>query len=335
MENKVLITGASGFIGSFLVEEALRKGYEVYAGIRKTSSREYLRDERIHLLELDLSSQDALERQFSGLLRGSGGFDYVIHSAGITYAPRNADFFTVNHTYTQNLTNALQASGFPLKKFVLISSLAVFGPGDHHTFDPIKVSDVPRPISTYGKSKLMAEQHVRSLSSFPFLILNPTAVYGPRDKDFLELMKLINKGFELYIGTHRQKISLLYVKDLARAVVLSMKSSAVDRSYLLSDAKDYNKEQLGEAIRKILGKKTFKIKLPAVPLRWVIACIEKIYLPTGRQPFLNVEKVNEMSSANWQCRTDEIWRDMATSPEFTLEQGILETVAWYKENGWL
>ncbi|MEK6781608.1 MAG: NAD(P)-dependent oxidoreductase [Bacteroidota bacterium] len=335
MKNKVLITGASGFIGSFLVEAALHQGFEVWAGIRHTSSREYLRDERIKFIELDFSSEENLKKEITSLVEEHGGFDYVIHNAGITYAPKKKDFIQVNYSYTKNLTNAILTSGMSMEKFVLISSLAALGPGNSETFEPIKISDAPHPISTYGKSKLMAEQHLRSLSSFPYLIINPTAVYGPRDKDFLGFIKLINHGFEFYVSSNRQMISLLYVKDLAKAVMLAMKSPSQNHSYLISDGFDYDKEQLGEIIKKILGKKTLKYKLPATPFRWAIKGIETIYLMFGKQPFLNVEKVNEISSANWKCDSEEIWRDIRTSPEFTLEKGMEETLDWYKENGWI
>lgn len=335
MKSKILITGASGFIGSFLVEEALHQGFDVWACIRSTSSRAYLKDERIKFIELDLSSQEDLNSKMISLFKALGGFDYVIHNAGITYAPQKKDFIQVNYSNTKNLTNAIRTSGMCLEKFVLISSLAALGPGNSETFEPIKISDTPHPISTYGKSKLMAEQHLRSLSSFPYLIINPTAVYGPRDKDFLGLIKLIRHGFEFYIGSNRQMISLLYVKDLARAVMLAMKSPVRNHSYLISDGFDYDKEQLGEVIKKILGKKTVKYKLPGTPFRWAIKGIEIIYLLFGKQPFLNIEKVSEVSNANWKCNSEEIWADLRTSPEFTLKKGMVETLDWYKENGWI
>ncbi len=332
---KVLITGASGFIGSFLVEEALRQGFDVYAGVRQTSSREYLRDERVKFFELDLFSEPSLQKQFSGFIKESGGFDYVIHNAGITYAKTVDDFIKVNYDCTRNLTSALQASAMPLKKFVLISSLAVFGPGDGSTYRPIEISDIRQPISAYAKSKLMAEQHVKSLPAFPYLILNPTAVYGPRDKDFLELVKMISSGLEFYIGYNRQMISLVYVKDLARVVVLAMKSPKISHSYLISDGAEYDKEYLSDVLKKILNKRTVQLRMPAVPLRWIIAFIEKIYSVFAKRPFLNVEKLNEISSANWLCQSAEIWNDVKSSPEFGLEKGMEETCSWYKENGWI
>jgi UDP-glucose 4-epimerase len=318
-----------------LVEEALHQGFDVWAGTRSTSSREYLKDERIKFVELNLASQEDLSTKMISLVEEHGGFDYAIHNAGITYAANKKDFIQVNCSYTKNLTNAIRASGMSLEKFVLISSLAALGPGNSETFEPIKISDTPHPVSTYGKSKLMAEQHLRSLSGFPYLIINPTAVYGPRDKDFLGLIKLITHGFEFYIGNNRQMISLLYVKDLAKAVMLAMKSSTQNHSYLISDGFDYDKEQLGEVIKEILGRKTIKCKLPVTPLRWVIKGIETIYLIFGKQPFLNVEKVSEISSANWKCNSEEIWQAIRTSPEFTLKKGMMETIDWYKENGWI
>jgi UDP-glucose 4-epimerase len=330
MKSKVLITGASGFIGSFLVEEALCQGYDVYAGIRKTSSLEFLQDKSIHLIELDLSSQPALERKLSAI-----GFDYVVHNAGITHASRKQDFATVNYTYTRNLTEALRLAGPPPKKFVLISSLAAYGPGNEKTFDAIKVSDSRRPISTYGKSKLMAEQYIQTVSDLNYVVLNPTAVYGPRDRDILEFVKLINRGLEPYIGTNRQMISLVYVEDLARVAVLALSSGVVNRSLLISDGCDYDKVQLGAAIRSALGKKTLKIKVPAAPLRGIIAGVEMMYTLFGRQPFLNLEKVNEISSPNWLCDSEETWKAIDAVPKYSLEQGIRKTALWYKANGWL
>ncbi|MBS1506356.1 MAG: NAD(P)-dependent oxidoreductase [Bacteroidetes bacterium] len=335
MNKKVLITGASGFIGSFLVEEALREGFEVYAGIRPSSSREYLTDERIQFINLDLSSVDALKKTFEEFLATSGTFDYVIHNAGITYAPRKEEFEKVNFNYTKNLTEALASSSMTLTKFVLVSSLAVFGPGDERTFAPIRITSRQLPISSYAKSKLLGELHVKSITSFPFLILNPTAVYGPRDKDFLEMVKLINKGFEFYIGSHKQMISLIFVKDLARAIVLAMKSEAQQRAFIISDGENYSKEGLGATVRTTLSKKTIVLKIPATPFRWLIGAVESVYILFGKLPFLNTEKVDEISSANWLCDSQDFWEEVSSKPTYSLEQGIRETVAWYKEKGWI
>ena len=336
MKKKILITGASGFIGSYLVEEALKQGFDVYAGIRITSNREFLQDKRIHFVELNFSSPLQLEQQLTANKQLYGNFDYVVHNAGVTQAKKKEDFFTVNWGYTKNLLTALQASGMELQKFVLISSLAAYGPGDTETFTPIELGQKQEPISVYGKSKLCAEAFVRSSNHFPYIVINPTAVYGPRDKDFLEFVKLINKGIEPYIGIHKQMVSLIYVKDFARAVIGITGSPIIDRSYIVSDGLAYPKDQLGAAVKSILDKRTLKIKIPAIPIRIIIAAIEKVQqLFLGSLPFLNTDKVREISSPNWLCNSAQLWIDLSTTATYYLEDGMKETIEWYKENNWL
>ncbi len=335
MKPKILITGASGFIGSHLVEEAVRQGFDVYAGVRKSSSKAYLTNKSIHIQELDLSSREDLGRIFSEISKTGNGFQYVIHNAGITYARKGEEFQTVNFEYTKNLVEALQDSRTDLKKFVLISSLATQGPGNDKTMDPILLSNNPQPISSYAKSKLQAEQFLKTVVSLPYLIVKPTAVYGPRDKDFLQFIKLVKRGMEPYIGSHRQMISMLYVKDLSRAVIGLLGTSAVHRSYLISDRKSYDKQDLGATLKSMLSRRTFKVVVPLAALRWTILAVEKIYGLAGTIPFLNVEKLNEISQGNWLCDSSEVWQDLSSAPEYDLEKGMKETVSWYMENGWL
>jgi len=335
MKNKILITGVSGFIGSFLAEEALVQGYDVYGGIRSTSSKIYLQEENIHLLELDLSSKEKMKYQLTKFLQNHTSFDYVVHNAGTTYAKKKSDYFTVNCKYMGNLVYALSETGVQLKKFILISSLSAFGPGNDLTYAPIQLSDIPHPVSTYGQSKLCAERFLKSIINFPYLIINPTAVYGPRDRDFLQFVRMIKRGWEPYIGRNKQMVSFVYVKDLVRAVIRLLASSEMNRSYIVSDGMDYNKEQLGETIRTILKKKAFKVKLPANPVRIIAGALEWPYRLMGRQPFLNLEKVNEISSANWLCNSRELWEDLAASPQYYLAKAMEETILWYEKSGWL
>lgn len=336
MKKKILITGASGFIGSFLVEEALRKGYEVYAGIRKTSSKQFLQQKELHFFELDFSSPDLLSKRFSEFKERHGDFDFIIHNAGITQAKKLQDFYTVNFDYTRHLTEAVFASSMSPEKFVLISSLACYGPGNKEKMVPIQVNDVHRPISQYGKSKLKAAQYIRSLSHLPHLVIHPTGVYGPRDKDFFQFIKLVNKGFEPYAGTHRQAISLIYVKDLAKAVVALLSSSNVNCSYLLSDGNSYDKEQIGTEAKRLLNKKTIKFKVPLRLMQMAVSGIDGVHrLIFNRLPFINREKLDEISSANWLCNSNDIWNHINEKPSFNLQQGVAETIGWYKKNNWL
>jgi UDP-glucose 4-epimerase len=335
MKEKILITGATSFIGSYLVEQALQNNLDVFAGVRKTSSKKYLQQKEIHFIELDFSSPEILIEQLNDCVQQFGGFDYIIHNAGLTQAKKKEDFYKVNYECAKNLADAVIECGMKIKKFTLISSLAAYGPGDPTSFKKITTADSQNPISTYGKSKQLIEQYIKSLQNFPFIIINPTAVYGPRDKDFLEFVKLIHKGYEPYIGTNKQMVSMIYVKDLARAIVQSTLSFFVNKSYIVADTKDYNKLELGEIVKSILHKKTIVIKIPSIIIKSIVAIIDSVYKLFGTIPFLNLEKINEISAANWLCDANEIWNDLQTQPEYFLQKGMQETIEWYQENKWI
>ena len=150
---KILITGASGFIGSFIVEEALRRGFETWAGVRGSSSRSYLGDPRIHFIELDFSSEDRLAQALDG-----HNFDYVVHAAGVTKCLTASDFMKVNYQGTVNLVNAILKTKMPMRRFIYLSSLSVFGAiREEQPYQEITEHDTPRPNTAYGKSKLKAD----------------------------------------------------------------------------------------------------------------------------------------------------------------------------------
>ena len=175
---KILITGASGFIGGFLVKEALHRGYETWAGVRASSSRENLQDERIRFIDLKYNNPEALTAQLTDFAREHGAWDYVIHNAGLTKTTDKKSFFRINAEYTHHFIEALAAAGCKPKKFLLMSSLSSYGRGDEKTFRPIRLDDPQQPDTAYGKSKLEAENYIRSQSHFPYVILRPTGVYG-------------------------------------------------------------------------------------------------------------------------------------------------------------
>ena len=154
---KILITGASGFIGGFLVKEALNRGYETWAGVRSTSSRVNLQDERIRFIDLKYSDRESLTAQLADFVREHGPWDYVIHNAGLTKTLDKRNFYRINAQNTANLIEALAASGCKPEKFLLMSSLSSYGRGDEKTFRPISLDDPQLPDTEYGKSKLEAE----------------------------------------------------------------------------------------------------------------------------------------------------------------------------------
>lgn len=151
---KILITGASGFIGSFIVEEALKHDMETWAAVRGSSSKAYLQDKRINFIELNLQSKEQLKEQLK-----DHSFDYVVHAAGVTKCIDKRDFRRINTEGTKNLVMALIELKMPLERFVFVSSLSVFGAiHEKQPYQEIKETDTPQPNTEYGKSKLEAEQ---------------------------------------------------------------------------------------------------------------------------------------------------------------------------------
>lgn len=323
---RVLITGASGFIGSFLVEEALKRAYEVSAGIRKSSSRKYLSDKAIHFELLDLSSKDKLTSFFQQKLR----YDFIIHAAGIIKTCDKSNFDTVNFLYTKNLIESLYVARKIPSKFLFISSLAAMGPGNEGTLTPVKLSDIPHPVTLYGKSKLRAEQFIQSLSGFPYIILRPTGVYGPREKDYYLAFKSIQNHIETYVGAKEQHLTFLYVIDLVRLTFDALESSITGKIYFVTDLQRYTAEQFNAIIKKILNKKTIAIVFPKAFIRLVVFITEKLSCLFGKPATLNSDKYNELVSKNWLCEQDEIVKDFGFRPVYDLEKGVREAVSWFK-----
>ena len=345
---KILVTGASGFIGSFIVEEALRRGLEVWAAVRASSSREWLQDSRINFIELDFRSQQRLEEQLAGY-----SFDYVVHAAGVTKCLDKQDFFRTNTEGTKNLVRALIALQMPVRRFVYLSSLSIFGAiREQQPYEEIRESDTPRPNTAYGQSKLLAEQFLESLNqgeneeteipnsqaenSFPYVILRPTGVYGPREKDYFLMAKSIKAHSDFAVGFRRQDITFVYVKDVVQAVFLALDRGVTGRKYFLSDGRVYQSSTFSDLIRRELGSPWWiRITAPVWLLRVVTFCGEHIGRMTGKISALNNDKYHILKQRNWRCDIQPAIDELGYHPQYQLEEGVKETIRWYQEHGWL
>lgn len=330
---KILITGASGFIGSFIVEEALRRGFETWAGVRSTSSHRYLQDKRIHFINLDFSSEDKLTEELR-----DHDFDYIVHAAGVTKCLHRQDFFKVNYEGTRNFVNAILKLQMPLKRFIYMSSLSVFGAiKEKMPYQEIDESDTPRPNTAYGKSKLKAEQFLDSIGNdFNYIIMRPTGVYGPREKDYYVMAKSIEQHVDFSVGYKRQDITFIYVKDLVQAVFLALDRGMSGRKYFLSDGEVYQSSNFSDYIHDELGKPWWiRIKAPVWILRLVTIFGEYIGRLTSKMIVLNNDKFNILKQRNWRCNIEPACDELGYTPHYKLKEGVKETVKWYKENGWL
>ncbi len=328
----ILITGASGFIGSFIVSEALRRGMEVWAAVRRTSSRKYLTDPRINFVELNLDSREEMVGQLKGL-----SFDYVVHAAGATKCLHADDFFRINTEGTRNLVNALRDTEMPLRRFVYVSSLSVYGPvRETQPYGEILETDTPQPNTAYGRSKLESERFLDSLTDFPCVTLRPTGVYGPRERDYFLMAKSIKGHTDFSVGYKPQDLTFVYVEDVVQAVFLAIERGRNGRKYFLSDGRVYSSRTFSDLIHRELGRPwLLRIKAPIWVLRVVTFFGEYIGRMTGQISALNNDKYNIMRQRNWRCDIRPAVEELGYSPQYDLERGVKQTVKWYLENGWL
>lgn len=334
---KILVTGASGFIGSFLVEGGLERGYEMWAGVRKTSSRRYLQDSRIRFAELDLEHPERLKEQLEAHRREHGGWDYVIHCAGVTKCPDKAAFERGNYKATRHLVEQLQALDMVPRRFVYISSLSIFGPIREKDYSPICESDRPQPNTAYGVSKVHAENYLHSLKGFPWVIFRPTGVYGPRERDYFLMAKSIRNHLDFVAGSRRQDITFIYIKDLVQAIYLGVEHpKAEGRAYFVSDGQVYNSRTFSDLIRAELGHPWMVRFVCPLPLLKLICYVAGgLAAACGKTSTLNADKYKIMKQRNWQCDISPLVRELGYRPEYPLERGVKEIIAWYKQERWL
>jgi len=323
-----LVTGATGFIGSHLVELLLSRAHTVRVLLRKTSSLEWLKGLPIELFYGDLFDMEAMQKAVSGV-------DYVYHSAGLTKAKTAEGYYRANQEGTRNLLNAALAQAPRIRRFVHISSQAAAGPSP--TSAPITEDFPANPLTTYGKSKLKAEQEVLEVASrIPVTICRPPAVYGPRDKDIFEFFNTYKRGLQPIVGFSEKYVSLVHVTDLVRGFVLAGESEkARGQTYFISSERAYGWKEVGEVTRAAMGRSAIRVRIPE-PLVYVISAFAEIGAKFSPKPALiNLEKARDMVQDYWTCDSSKATRDFGYRQEISLVDGIRGTVEWYREQGWL
>lgn len=312
---KILITGASGFIGSFIVEEALRRGFETWAAVRKSSSKAFLQDTRIHFIELNLDSEVQLTEQLTGLQ-----FDYVVHAAGVTKCLDPNDFHRINTEGTQHLVHVLQALQMRLQRFVYISSLSIMGAiREEQPYQEIRESDKAQPNTAYGHSKLEAEKWLDTPHDLPYVILRPTGVYGPRERDYYMMFKSIKGHTDFAVGYQTQDITFVYVTDVVQAVFLALERGVTGRRYFLSDGEVYQSAIFSNLIREELGHPWWiRITAPLWLLRVITWCGDWLGRLTGHVTALNNDKYHILRQRNWRCDIQPARQELGYEPQVHL-----------------
>lgn len=336
MQQKILITGASGFIGSTAVDKALELGYEVWAGIRASSSKKYLQDKRIRFIDLNYSDKKKLTEQLREFTEKNGRFHAIIHIAGLTKAVKKSDFDTVNYLQVKNFVDALIETNSVPESFIFMSTLGAVGIGDEKNYIPIPCNCSPNPNTAYGKSKLKAENYLKSIPDFPYVILRPTGVYGPRDKDYLILMRAVKNGLSVGAGFRKQLLTFIYVEDLTSIIFDCIRNSIYRKEYNVTDGDVYTDAEFNAIVQKTLQKKrVLRFKVPLWLVKPAAFLSEKLFGIMGRPTTFNSDKYKIMKQRNWTCDITPLRTDLDFSPRYPLKEGVEKTVRWYKEHGWL
>lgn len=329
----VLVVGAGGFVGGFIVAEALRRGYRVWAGVRASTSRRFLTDERIRFVVMDFDEPQSLA---SALREAGVRWQYIVYNLGATKALHYLDFQRINHDYLASLLTALKQTGLVPDKLLYISSLSVMGPGHEHDGLPFTEKDVPAPDTHYGVSKLKAELCLQA-SGVPYVIFRCTGIYGPHERDYFLMFKSIKQGLDFSVGYKPQMLTFLYVEDLAAAIFDALESPrTTGKTYIISEERAYTQREFRRIAAAELGKKrVLGVVAPIWALRAVCAVSGMIGKMRGRPMTLNPDKCRIMAQRNWQADTSAARRDFGLRPATPLREGVRRAVAWYRAAGWL
>ncbi|MHC4597809.1 MAG: NAD-dependent epimerase/dehydratase family protein [Planctomycetota bacterium] len=321
-----LVTGASGFIGSHLVDRLLARGEQVAGCVRPTSDRRWLDGKPVALRTVDLATGE-------GVADAVKDATALYHVAGITGAASAEAFRKGNCEASLNLARTVLERAPRLRRFVYVSSLASTGPA--RASRPVTESDALQPVSSYGESKRDAEAGLRAMENLPLVIVRPPIVYGPRDRNLLSLFRLASRRLLPVVGQGRQRLSFIFGPDLAEGIAAAGEAT-VERGetfFLTGAAADWR--EAGKALDRALRVSSLRLCLPEILLRVAGEVFEWKHRLTGAPSPFNRRKVREMLEPQWTCSGAKAARALRFEAPTGLEEGFRLTAEWYRAQGWL
>ncbi len=326
---RVLVTGGSGFLGSWVAELLSKGGHDVRALVRRSSNRKHL--QTLERVELAVGSvEDA-----ASVADAMRGVDAVVHCAGLVKAKDEDELVRTNVEGTRNLVEAAKAHAPKLRRFVHVSSLEASGPSpDGGPVDPGQ----EKPITAYGRSKLAAEKVViGAKDALPVTVLRPGAIYGPRDGEILEAFKSIKRGLRPTVAGGHARGSYVYGPDCAAACIRAIEADvATGNVYFVDDGgRGVAQHEFFDMIEDALGRRALvRMNLPMGVLKTVALGVEAYGKASGKAVMLTREKAN-MLMQHFVCESSRTQKDLGWKPEVPLREGVRRAVDWYRDNGWL
>ncbi|HAY45187.1 MAG TPA: hypothetical protein DCY55_02765 [Gammaproteobacteria bacterium] len=321
------VTGASGFVGKHLVPELVSEGYEVRCLIRQSLPTEFNSLNGVSGVVGDLHNLDALRE-------GVAGVDYVFHVAGVTGAPSEAEYYLHNVMGTRNVVNAVLAVKPPIKRFVFVSSQAAAGPS---AGQPRRETDVSNPITAYGRSKLEAEEFLFSKSThLPYIILRPSAVYGPGDREFLPIFKLLKYKYLIQLGSVDRIISLCHVNDLVKLMARSAVAEVRNGStFFVADQQPYCWSEFERLAALAMKVEPRRVRFGQKILKLAGRMGQLVSRFSNRTVLINSTRIDEFLQPDWSLDVSKATNELRHETLHPLPTAINELVSWYQRNNWL
>lgn len=320
----ILITGATGFVGSHLIEALARHGVKARALVRPTSDVSVL--DRYGVERVTAGLHDA-----AALRRAVAGAGTVVHLAGATRALRRDTFHDVNARGTLRLIEAMESEG-GRRRLVYLSSLAAAGPA---VDGPVRPDDTPRPLTTYGLSKLEGEGHALARDGIDGVVLRPPAVYGPRDRELLPFFRLARRGVLPVIGPLNRRVQMIHVADLAEALVLAVEATAATGIFHIAEPTAYTWAEMLDHVAAAVGRRGARVRVPAAVLKVAAGGSQAAARLSRRPAVFDAEKALELLAEGWLCETEAARRELGFEAAIPLPRGLRDTARWYRAHGWL
>ena len=324
-EPRVLVTGATGFVGSHVVDALRAAGQPMRALVRASSDTTRLRANDCDVRAADLTDVGAWAAALDGI-------DVVLHLAAATRARDEAEYRRANVDTTAALMSVAAALPHP-PRVVFLGTLASVGPSLDGR--PVHEDAAARPLTAYGRTKLEAERIVLGSTRVPAVVLRPPAIYGPRDRDLFTFFRLARLGVQPVPAGPDRPVQLIHVRDVVSAILAAAGSNRSGRVYHIAEPAIRAWSQVSALIADAVGRHPIRVPVPRAALRAAALISEGTARLAGRSTIFNRDKVRELLAPAWICTTERAAAELDFRAAIPLEQGIRETADWYRAEGWL
>jgi dihydroflavonol-4-reductase len=325
MSGRALVTGASGLVGSHLVDLLVESGTRhIRVLARKTSNLKWIEGVPFEKHIGDVT------QPWQELVPAVDGMDVVYHVAGATKALHPRTFFEVNERGTRNLLEACVNLKEPPGRFVLVSSAGAQGPSP--TDEPLRETDEPRPVTQYGRSKLAAERAAHEyMNRLSIAIVRPGAIYGPREMELYPAFRSVQRGLTVKLGASRRRFNLGHVRDVAKGIQLAGTVEAAGGETFLIGGPNVDQGEFARAIAKALGKKRFLSPAVPKPFIYFAALLSSLVGQITRKPRIFIwGNARRLLAKNWTFDLEKAQNILGYRPEYNLDSGVRDTVDWYR-----